>query len=94
MQYDYVQRKHVVISTLTNSRKHFVNPSFITDFQCCDEVFIRRTSSITEEVKRKALMLYNNCLYQSRDNGTHEFHFDNGLDIIQLPCGHTRFVKL
>ena len=93
MQFE-IQQKHTVISTLINSQHNSqFNSQSVIELLSCNEHFYRQTTSLTDEVKRKAQLLIDSCLYQSTDNGNIVFQFNNGLEIIQLPCGHTRFVE-
>ena len=78
--------------TWTNSSHQLTDLTFNNHIKSCDEVFNQQTQEITEAMKARARMLINNCFYVKKPNGETVFKFLNGLEVIQLPNGHTEFV--
>ena len=59
-------------------------------FLTCEQLFNIKNNDITEEIKERAIMLYNTCSYLN-DNGDIDFKFENGLHINQHSSGHTKY---
>lgn len=60
----------------------------------CEEVYQQEQLPMTKDVEDKALMLMNTCLFKKKDRGVVEYHFQNGLEVIQFSSGHTRYVNI
>lgn len=68
------------------------NSTFNNHAKICDKVSNGEPKEISQQMRKKTLMLIDTCLFEEKKDGDLDVELHNGLKIIQLPSGHTTFV--